>query len=137
MHINFSKFFNAISNLKNWQEYSFHKGEVQERMLHFITKPNALKLEVDAGNYSVFKEIFVEDFYKIKEVVNHLPLNSIVVDVGANEGFFAALILSKKKDATVYAYEPLPYNLEKIKKLQQRNPSFAKKIILHNEAVAD
>jgi FkbM family methyltransferase len=137
MRINFSKFFNAVSNLKNWQEYSFHKREVQERMLHFVTRPNEIKLEVDAGNYSVFKEIFVEDFYRIKEIINKLPSNGVVVDIGANEGFFAALILSKKKDATVYAYEPLPYNLKKINKLRQINPSFADKIILHDEAVAD
>lgn len=135
MQINFSKFFNAVSNLRNWPEYSFHKQKVYTRMLHFVAKPYPVKMEVNAGNYSVFKEIFIEDFYKIKKNLSDLPSKINVIDIGANEGFFAAIVLSKTKDATVFAFEPLPSNVNKIQRLKQINPSMGDKIILHAKAV--
>ena len=135
MAIHISYFINAIKNLKNWKQYSFHKKEVQTRTLNFITKPNAINLEVDAGNYSVFKEIFIEDFYSIEEVIKDLPPTFTVVDIGANEGFFAAIVLSKNKNAVIHAYEPLPDNLKKIRRLQEMNSSVAEKINLHAAAV--
>jgi len=137
MQINLSKFFNAISNLRNWQEYVFHKREVQQRMLHFITKPFAVKMEVNAENYPVFKEIFVEDFYRAKKLLSDLPSKISVIDIGANEGFFAAMILSKVKDAVIYAFEPLPSNVKKIERLKEINPSAKNKILVHAKAVTD
>ena len=137
MRINFSKFFNAVSNLRNWPEYVFHKREVQKRLLHFTTRPFAIKMEVNAENYPVFKEIFVEDFYRTNKLFSNLPSKINVIDIGANEGFFAALVLSKIKDAMIYAFEPLPSNVRKIERLREINPSEKNKIIVHAKAVTD
>jgi len=137
MRINVSKFLNAVSNLRNWPEYVFHKREVQQRLLHFVTKPVAVKLEVNAENYPVFKEIFIEDFYKTTKLFSNLPTKITVIDIGANEGFFAALVLSKVKDAVVYAFEPLPSNVRKIERLKEINPFAENKIIIDAKAVTD
>ena len=137
MRINVSKFLNAVSNLRNWPEYVFHKREVQRRLLHFVTKPVPVKLEVNAENYPVFKEIFIEDFYKTNKLFSNLPARITVIDIGANEGFFAALVLSKVKDAVVFAFEPLPSNVRKIERLKEINPFAKNKIIIDAKAVTD
>lgn len=60
------KFFNQISNLKNWTEYSYHKKKMRTGNLVLITKANPIAMKMDYDAYLVFKEIFIEDFYKIK-----------------------------------------------------------------------
>ena len=137
MRIHPSNLINAIKNIKNWFEYALHKRDVRKHTMIFTAKPYAIKMEVDAGNYSVFKEIFIEDFYKIKQILKGLPAALTIIDIGANEGFFAAMILSKTKQAVIHAYEPLPDNVNKIKRLIEINPSVSGKIVLNNAAVSD
>ena len=114
-------FPNLFRNISNWTEYTFYKGERSKRNLKFITRPHPIYFEVSPSLYWVFKEIFVEDFYNIQRLLKKLPPNPVVIDVGANAGFFDLLILSKLKNAKVFAYEPLPSNKKLIQNVLHRN----------------
>ena len=114
-------FPNLFQNIANWTEYTFYKGERGKRNLKFITRPHPIYFEVSPSLYWVFKEIFVEDFYNIRRLLKKLPANPVVIDIGANAGFFDLLILSKLKNATVFAYEPLPSNNKLIQNVLERN----------------
>jgi FkbM family methyltransferase len=87
------------------------------------------------GLYLVFKEIFVTDFYDIDTLVKQLPAKPLIVDIGANAGYFNIMLFSKIKDATVYAYEPIPVNYELFRKNISFNSGMEKQIHLFNKAV--
>ena len=104
--------------------------------MEFTTRGNSLRFKVPStGLYLVFKEIFVTDFYDIDILVNQLPPKPLIVDIGANAGYFNIMLFSKIKDATVYAYEPIKVNYELIKTNISLNPGLEKKIHLFNKAV--
>jgi FkbM family methyltransferase len=128
-------FPHLIRNISNWTEYTFYKGERGKRPLRFKTRPNAIRFEVTQSLYWVFKEIFVEDFYDIRRLLRHLPSDPVVIDVGANTGLFDLLILSKKKTARVFAYEPLATNVAILKKTIDANPLLQSRLQVFQKAV--
>jgi FkbM family methyltransferase len=77
----------------------------------------------------------MEDVYSINSLVKKLPENPVVIDIGANAGFFNILLLSKIKNATILAYEPLLSNTKFFKKVINQNPVLQKHIQLHQAAV--
>lgn len=131
-----SKFFNLVSNIKNWYLYTFQKEKRHSQQLEFITKPNSLKLPVDADNYAVFKEIFIEDFYRLNAILKDVGTQPLVIDIGANRGLFCAMMLSKKPGSKILAYEPLPENTVQFKKFKDLNAAKTKNLQLFEEAVS-
>jgi FkbM family methyltransferase len=119
----FDRYKRLLKNISNWQEYAFHKGERKKRSLEFVTRPHPIKFQVPESLYQVFKEIFMEDFYEADQLIKKLPDNPLVIDVGANAGFFNVLLFSKLKTARVFAYEPLPSNIRLFTKTIQQNES--------------
>lgn len=83
----------------------------------------------------MFKEIFMTDFYNIDSWINQLPKNPVVVDVGANAGYFNMLLLSKRPDAQVYAYEAIEANYQLFRGNIDQNPELKQRIQLHHQAV--
>lgn len=131
-----SKFFNLTANIRNWYLYTFNKEKRHREALEFITKPNSLKLQVDADNYAVFKEIFIEDFYKIDSIVKCLDEQPLIIDIGANRGLFCAMMLSKKPGSKIIAYEPLPENTVQFEKFKKLNAEKTKNLQLLRQAVS-
>ena len=130
----FDRYKRLYKNISNWQEYTFHKGERKKRSLEFVTRPHPIHFEVPESLYQVFKEIFMEDFYEVEKLMAKLPANPIIIDVGANAGFFNVLLFSKLKTARVFAYEPLASNIELFLKTIERNEAM-KNIELKKVAV--
>lgn len=129
-----TRYQRLIQNIANWQEYVFHKGERKKRSLEFTTRPYPIRFQVSQGVYPVFKEIFMEDFYDIDNLVKKLPANPVVIDVGANAGLFDVLLLSKINQAQIFAYEPMPANVEVFQKTIEYNPAM-RSLQLHQAAV--
>lgn len=131
----YKRYFELFKNMQNPFEYIFNRGKRKTRPLQFITRPNNIRFQVPATLYPVFKEIFMEDVYNIKSVVKDLPANPVIIDIGANGGYFDILLLSKNINAIIYAYEPLPDNTSQIKKLIFANASLLKNLFPHQLAV--
>src|SRR6478752_5532946 len=118
----FKRYLKLIKNVENPWEYFLNKGKRHKKNLNFTTRPNKISFDVSSGIYLVFKEIFMSDVYNIDELLTKIPEKPVIVDIGANVGFFDMLILSKLKGATIYAYEPLPVNIAKLNKIISENP---------------
>ncbi|RYY87709.1 MAG: FkbM family methyltransferase [Chitinophagaceae bacterium] len=128
-------FPHLFSNISNWVEYTFYKGERNKRNLRFVTKPNKIRFEVTPTSYWVFKEVFVEDFYNIRELLKKVPEAPLVIDVGANAGYFDVLLLSKRKNARIIAFEPLANNKAYIQRMIDANPALQNQLTVHQKAV--
>jgi len=125
-----------LRHIQNWPAYFSRKFHKAFQPMQFTTRGNPLKFRVpSSGLYLVFKEIFVTDFYDIDTLVRQLPPKPVIVDIGANAGYFNIILFSKIKEATVYAYEPIPVNYQLFSKNISLNPGLEKKIHLHNKAV--
>lgn len=131
-----SRYKNLFRHISNWSGYFTRKLKKGFSPMEFTTRGNPIRFRVPStGLYLVFKEIFVTDFYDIDALVKKLPAKPLVIDIGANAGYFNMILFSKVKDATVYAYEPIPVNYELFKKNISFNPSLEKQIHLFNKAV--
>ncbi|MFD2572893.1 FkbM family methyltransferase [Spirosoma soli] len=113
----------------------FRKGERRTRNLSFTTKPLPVRFQVSDSLYQVFKEIFMADVYEIDALALQLPAQPVVIDVGANAGFFDIQLLSKIEKATIYAYEPMPANVKTLQHTLDQNPRLQQNIKLFQMAV--
>lgn len=129
------RYFKLLQNIQNPGEYIFHKGKRKERALEFVTKPNAIRFHVPESLYQVFKEIFMEDVYDINRLVQRLPQNPVVIDIGANAGFFDILLLSKIRACKILAYEPLVSNTRFLEEVMEQHPFMKEHIYLYQKAV--
>lgn len=130
-----SRYFRLWKHIANPGEYMFRKGERHDRDLIFITRPFPIRFHVSRSVYALFKELFMEDVYEIDSLVHDLPATPVVIDIGANVGFFDIQLLSKIKNATIYAYEPIPANVKMLQNTLQQNPRLGQSIRLFAMAV--
>ncbi len=136
VHSSLARYKNLFKNISTWPSYFTRKFKKDVWPMQMTTTGNRIKFQIPSGNeYLVFKEIFVTDFYDIDHLVKRLPANAVIVDIGGNIGYFNMILFSKKKDAVVYAYEPVPSNYELFNKNISLNPSLQKNIHLFNKAV--
>jgi natural product biosynthesis luciferase-like monooxygenase protein/FkbM family methyltransferase len=76
--------------------------------LHRVVLPNGMPIacvtefQVQAG----YQEIFDDEIYLRHGIT--LPEGSVVLDVGANLGFFSMFVHQRVKNARVFAFEPFP-----------------------------
>ena len=75
------------------------------------------------------------DVYEMDALVQDLPAAPIVIDIGANAGFFDIMLLSKVRDATIYAYEPIPANVQTLEQTIQENPQLEQRVLIFQMAV--
>ncbi|MBX9734938.1 MAG: FkbM family methyltransferase [Chitinophagaceae bacterium] len=129
------RYFKLFENIANPAEYLFRKKNRFHTQLGFTTRPNPIHFEVPLPLYPVFKEIFLEDVYDIHLLLPKLGYAPIVIDVGANAGYFDYLLLSKKKNAKIYAFEPLPGNVAQISKTKKANTILQDQLLITEKAV--
>jgi FkbM family methyltransferase len=77
----------------------------------------------------------MEDFYQIKDLLPHIPEKPVIVDVGANAGYFSFLMAAKREDAVVYAYEPIQNNIDVFNANLKLNPGRKNSVRLEHKAV--
>ncbi|MBI2623049.1 MAG: FkbM family methyltransferase [Candidatus Liptonbacteria bacterium] len=58
-----------------------------------------------AEAYNLYEQVYVKDQYHARD---HMKPDAVVVDVGANLGFFARLAAELAPKGQVYAFEPVP-----------------------------
>ncbi len=131
----FSRYINLVKHIANPLEYIMNKWRKKEEPLIFITKPHRFTFKITASLYQVFKEIFMEDVYDIDMLAAKLPNNPVVIDIGANAGFFNLILLSKIQKATIFAYEPLPANVRYFREVIAGNQKLQESIKLYEAAV--
>ena len=98
----FGRYLNLLANIRNWPRYFGQKAGGGFSPVRFVTRGQSLMFDVTSKRlYLVFKEIFLSDFYSMGSLARTLPRGAVVVDVGANAGFFSLLLLSRRPDARI------------------------------------
>ena len=131
----YKRYINLFKNISNPQEYLFKKSKRHKEVLKFITKPNRIVFTVPDSLYQVFKEIFMQDVYNIEELANTLPKYPVIIDIGANAGFFNFILLSKIKEAKIFSYEPLLANIQYFNSVIEENKSIKPFLSINQLAV--
>jgi FkbM family methyltransferase len=114
------RYFNLVRNLSNWWLHLGVKfGLTAVDPLLFRTRRGIL-IEVPRRLIVEFKEIFMSEAYMRGRKFS-LGENPVVLDIGANIGFFTLFALSRLNGARVFSYEPMPVNFRQLRRNVQMN----------------
>jgi FkbM family methyltransferase len=133
--LSLKKYINLAKNVHNWPNYFYTKHIYTKQNPVVFRAGNGVVIEVPKGAImAIFKEIFMEDLYDIAFLKTHLKPQPVIVDVGANLGFFALFMASQLPGARIFAYEPLPTNFKHLQRHFRLNNG--KALVAENKAVA-
>jgi FkbM family methyltransferase len=86
--------------------------EIEDGAVIMITKENDIRLICDKDDVRIIPiEILNFDFYEKEELKIILELIkdcSCVFDIGANIGWYSINVAKRKKDVSIYSFEPIP-----------------------------
>jgi FkbM family methyltransferase len=128
------RYLELFKNIQNAHLYFFDKIKNWSEIT-FVTRPILIKVKVPKRLMLIFKEIFMCDVYSINEITKDLNEESIVLDIGANVGYFSVLLLSKKRVKKIIAFEPIPINIQSLKKTISENSLLQEQLLLTEKAV--
>jgi hypothetical protein len=127
------RILNTLRNIENWPSYYANKLFAKGKGFTFATPVGAI--EVPPRLMHTFKEIYFDSSY-----LSHLPThitkrkNPVVIDIGANVGYFSLFALGKLDHPKVYSYEPIPANFIQMEKYA--NQLATGSWVLENKAIA-
>jgi len=133
---NLTRYSSLIKKIRNWPLYWSRKFKDGYESLEFITRNNRLRFRTPYKSlYLVFKEIFVDDVYRIDTLVKQLPQQPVVIDIGGNAGYFNLLLFNYLPNARSIAYEPIEANYKLFKYHIDANPALKGKLAVNHAAV--
>ncbi len=140
-----TRYYNLIKRFSNWQAYLLFKVGKKADTFTFRLRDNAqngsiqpdlFQIEVPRSMLPAFKESFFDDIY-FRQLPPYIidKSNPVVVDIGANVGYFSLSMFSKFPRARVFAFEPMPYNYRQLQHYRETYPKFELHAI--NQAVSN
>ncbi len=131
------RFLKVMQEIKNWPLFILDylklikKREiiyVHRSGVKFLTRTNSL-------DRAIINEIFCYDCYGIKNHKIKIQEKDIIVDIGAQAGFFSMYCAKKASKGEIFCYEPIKENFLQIKKNKELNK--LTNIFPHNLAVSE
>lgn len=116
------RYFHLFRNISNWSLYFAVKFSLTSvDPLLFRTRNNIL-IEVPRRLLHEFKEIFMEECY-VKGLGLNIPNSPIIIDIGANAGFFTLFAASRFLNAKIISFEPIEVNFRQLQRNRELNKS--------------
>lgn len=118
------RYNNLIRHVANWPAYLLFKILDRQESFCFQLR-NSFSVDVKRRMLPSFKESFFDNIYLRAlpdSLLNH-P-HPLIVDIGANAGFFALNMFYHFPGARVLAYEPVPFNFNILQGYQEQYPDF-------------
>ncbi len=120
---NVLRYFSLVRILSNWWVHLGIKfGLTAAEPVLFRTRRGIL-IEAPRELLVDFREIFMSESYR-RGMAFTLGENPVVLDIGANVGFFTLYILSRLQGARVICYEPLAANFRQLERNLQINSGY-------------
>src|ERR1051325_9839696 len=104
------KYKNLRRLVRNWPVYFKRKYIKSNLPAIYRFRKSDIRIQVPDQFFYVFKEVIMEDFYRLRTLLPHVPDKPVIVDIGANAGYFSFLMAALRTAAEIYAYEPIPNN---------------------------
>lgn len=114
------RYWNLVRNLSNWWLHFAVKFCLTGADPLIFKSRNGVLIEVPRRLLHEFKEIFLENTY-VSGFETSLTSKPIIVDVGANAGFFTVFAASLFPKARIYSFEPVPENYQQLLRNKKRN----------------
>ena len=107
----FSRIINMFKNIKNWNEYLLDKISSKKSPAFVFRLRNDFSVSVPRQIMPEFKENMFEQMYfkKLPAAVYRID-KPIIIDIGANVGYFTIFCLSQLKNSKIIAFEPMKRN---------------------------
>lgn len=117
------RYFNLLKNIENWWVHFAIKFGLTGSDPVVFNARNGIVIEVPRRLIHEFKEIFMEECYT-KGL--HAPVRekAVIIDMGANAGFFSLFAASRFRNPRIFSYEPIESNFHQL----GRNRSLNKNI---------
>jgi FkbM family methyltransferase len=115
-------------NVANWWLYLLVKAGLADGDPLVFRLPNQVRLEVPRRLLHEFKEIFMEECYS-RGLFSAPPEAPVIIDVGANVGFFSLFAASRYPGAAIVAVEPIPGNLRQLNRNVDLNPRVSLSVV--------
>jgi len=118
------RYSNLVREIANWPEFLLFKTFKSNGSFTFRLR-NSFEIAVDLKMLPPFKEIFFDKVYLNEITQKYMTSQSpVIVDIGANVGFFSLFMLSRFPEARVIAFEPMPFNFKVLEEYKRRYPQF-------------
>jgi FkbM family methyltransferase len=130
----FVRHVRLIRRIRNWPLY-LARHYFDWDVLTFRTRRGGIAVEVPRGLFFVFKEIAIYDVYRLSRTIAALGPQPVIVDVGANAGYFSVFALALSPRASVHSYEPMPANFQVLQRNHALNPRVATRWHVYPAAV--
>lgn len=116
------RYFNSRKNLVApntfWKNY-YSLKKSKDDFIFPVTLKNGFIIETSRHLISAFDEVFCREVYRL--ALSGLKKQPMVVDIGANVGYFSLYLLFKVPEARVLAFEPLPVNAKLLEQHKKAN----------------
>jgi len=132
--LTWQRYRRLVSGFANWGALLARKVGLRRNGELVMRTRSGLRMTVPAPLTFTFKEIFLHATYDLPAIVSTLPERPVVLDIGANAGFFSLSIFHRRPGARCLAFEPNPVNFRLLGQNRQGNPSADWQVF--NEAVA-
>lgn len=119
----FNRIWNHIRYHKNWWAYYRYKYLSGKKGPFTFIGRTGWQLEVPRRMLTTYKECFFDATYT-KGFPTSAKSPKVVVDIGANVGYFSFAVLAHHPHATVYSFEPIASNFQLLQQYQQQHPQF-------------
>ncbi len=80
-----------------------------------------MQINVPRRMVQTYKESFLDEVYFKGFPKNYLSSKPVIIDIGANVGYFSLFSLVKYPDAKVVSFEPMPMNFKLLQKYCSEN----------------
>ena len=120
------RLFNNIQNHRNWLDYLFFKFFNTSTPSFTFKHRSGLIINVPRRLLQTYKECFFDEGY-VKGFLKQPGLSGtpVIIDIGANVGYFSLFMFAKNRGAHIYAYEPIPKNFALLNTYQQENKALS------------
>lgn len=119
------RYRNIIKKVKNWPGYLLNKSVGFQDHFDFNIRQFGT-IRVQKEMLGPFRENFFDEVYWHKVPLKYLSSleSPVIIDVGANVGFFSLAAFCNFPEAIIYAFEPHPFCSKKINEFKEIFPQF-------------
>lgn len=130
------RYINMFKNLENWDEYLAYKYGGKKKP-HFVFRlRNGYSITISRKIMHEFKEsLFEEVYFKYLPKNIYNKPNPVLLDIGANVGYFTILALYKLNNPSIICFEPVSRNFSHLENNLQKIKN--ENVTLVNKAVSD
>lgn len=112
---------NPRSSLYRWRGLLRPSWTAYSKPSYRNTILNELKFTLDISDYMDWKAYFRIGQEESKVIFNKVKDGDVILDVGANLGYYALNFAQRSIGGSVYCFEPDPHNFRKLKKNISQN----------------